>query len=159
MKNLDLMMEETFSPLFPCRRWLFWRKCRCVNDYVLRLRGVCEVCLVSSFFSACAWYVFFLCDVLKALDTSCAAMPCKVSCMARRSSVGYDAVFSLLVRPDRYAFIVVDQLVQEQLRPRSVYDRPVPIRLSSFIRIVEGILLKRLLLEVVDEFAEEGAEA
>jgi len=79
--------------------------------------------------------------------------------MARRSSVGYDAVFSLLVRPDRYAFIVVDQLVQEQLRPRSVYDRPVPIRLSSFIRIVEGILLKRLLLEVVDEFAEEGAEA
>ena len=97
----DKVMEETFSPLFPFRRWLFWRKCRCVNDYVLRLRRVCEVCLISSFFSACAWYVFFLCDVLKALDTSCAAMPCKVSCMARCPSVGQDAVFSLLVRPDR----------------------------------------------------------
>ena len=23
MKNLDMMMEETFSPLFPFRRWLF----------------------------------------------------------------------------------------------------------------------------------------
>ena len=40
----------------------------------------------------------------------------------------------------------------------NIYDRPVPIRPSSFIRIA-GILLKRLLLVVVDEFAEEGDEA
>jgi hypothetical protein len=46
----------------------------------------------------------------------------------------------------------------EQLSPKSIYERPVPIRPSSFIRIA-GILLKRLLLVVVDEFADEGDEA
>lgn len=39
------------------------------------------------------------------------------------------------------------------------YDRAVPIRLSSFIRI-EGMTLKRLLLLVVlEDFAEEGEAA
>ena len=89
------MMEDTFGPLFPFRRWLFWRKCRCVNDYVLRVRRVCgDTSRLLFLFCLRVVYVF-LCDVLKALNTSCAAMPCKVSCMARCSSVGYDAVLSV----------------------------------------------------------------
>jgi hypothetical protein len=38
------------------------------------------------------------------------------------------------------------------------YDRPVPMRPSSFIRMA-GNLLKRLLLDVDDEFADDGEEA
>lgn len=38
------------------------------------------------------------------------------------------------------------------------YDRAVPMRLSSLIRI-EGMTLKRLLLVVLEDFAEAGDEA
>jgi hypothetical protein len=92
-------------------------------------------------------------------------MPCNAvstTCRFPQSLLGSDVFSRLLRRPPREPTAGTQSWTGTAHRSYvgwDLYDRPVPIRPSSFIRMA-GILLKRLLFEllfVVEDFAEEGA--